>query len=178
MVALNTVKTGEHLDGLIVLWGRGLTFISLNLPSYNAGQSDFMADAFTQRQASAVWEFIFKKIIKDYLQCSGMMGHGAAHPLIAAILLDVGDPLLTLTHDLRSLQVEVFVDHLQTHSKSQKIYKKEWLTVSCILYFVLLNDHLLTVEDLSHNFGIKLRQVLLQIEAVLLKMYKLRQRDL
>lgn len=43
------------------------------------------------------------------------MGHGAANPLVAAVLLDVGDPLLTLTHDFGPLQVEVFVDHLQTH---------------------------------------------------------------
>lgn len=41
------------------------------------------------------------------------MGHGAADPLVTAVLLDVSDPLLTLTHDLCSLQVEVFVDHLQ-----------------------------------------------------------------
>lgn len=44
-----------------------------------------------------------------------MMGHGAANPLVAAVLLDVSNPLLTLRHDLCSLQVEVFVDHLQTH---------------------------------------------------------------
>lgn len=43
------------------------------------------------------------------------MGHGAAHPLVAAVLLDVSDPLLALRHDLGSLQVEVFVDHLQTN---------------------------------------------------------------
>lgn len=43
-----------------------------------------------------------------------MMGHGAADPLVAAVLLDVGDPLLTLRHDLCSLQVEMFVDHLKT----------------------------------------------------------------
>lgn len=41
-----------------------------------------------------------------------MVGHGAAHPLVAAVLLDVCDPLLTLTHDLRPLQVKVLVDHL------------------------------------------------------------------
>lgn len=41
-----------------------------------------------------------------------MVGHGAAHPLVAAVLLDVCDPLLTLTHDLRPLQVEVLVNHL------------------------------------------------------------------
>lgn len=40
------------------------------------------------------------------------MGHGAADPLVTTVLLDVGDPLLTLTHDFRSLQVEVFVNHL------------------------------------------------------------------
>lgn len=87
-----------------------------------------------------------------------MMGHGAAHPLITAVLLDVGDPLLTLTHDLCSLQVEVFVDHLQTHS-DKKSYNKGRLTLSCILYFIQLNYHQLTAEDLSHNFGIKLRQM-------------------
>ena len=43
------------------------------------------------------------------------MGHGAADPLVAAVLLDVSNPLLTLRHDLCSLQVEMFVDHLQTH---------------------------------------------------------------
>ncbi len=47
-----------------------------------------------------------------------MMGHGAADPLVAAVLLDVSNPLLTLTHDLCSLQVEVFVDHLQTHDST------------------------------------------------------------
>lgn len=40
------------------------------------------------------------------------MGHGAAHSLVTAVLLDVCDPLLTLRHDLYPLQVEVFVDHL------------------------------------------------------------------
>lgn len=51
------------------------------------------------------------------------MGHGAANPLVAAVLLDVSDPLLTLRHDLCSLQVEVFMDHLQTHNNT--IYSKE-----------------------------------------------------
>lgn len=44
------------------------------------------------------------------------MGHGAADPLVAAVLLDVCDPFLTLTHYLRPLQVEVFVDHLPRHN--------------------------------------------------------------
>lgn len=56
---------------------------------------------------------------KPYLERSGVMGHGAANPLVAAVLLDVGDPFLTLTHDFGSLQVEVFVDHLQSHHNSQ-----------------------------------------------------------
>ena len=47
-----------------------------------------------------------------YLERSSVVRHGATHPLVAAVLLDVGDPLLTLTHDLCPLQVEVFVDHL------------------------------------------------------------------
>lgn len=47
-----------------------------------------------------------------------MMGHGATDPLVAAVLLDVSDPLLTLGHDLCSLQVEVLVDHLRTHRGS------------------------------------------------------------
>lgn len=54
----------------------------------------------------------------NYLQRSGMVGHGAAHPLVAAVLLDVGDPVLTLSHDLCSLQVEMFMDHLRTHKSS------------------------------------------------------------
>lgn len=41
-----------------------------------------------------------------------MMGHGAADPLVAAVLLDVSNPLFTLRHDLRSLQVEMLMDHL------------------------------------------------------------------
>lgn len=55
---------------------------------------------------------------KRYLERSGVVGHGAAHPLVAAVLLDVRDPFLTLTHDLCPLQVEVFVDHLQTQGQS------------------------------------------------------------
>ena len=44
-----------------------------------------------------------------------MVGHGATDPLVTAILLDVSNPLFTLRHNLCSLQVEMFVDHLQTH---------------------------------------------------------------
>jgi len=56
-----------------------------------------------------------------YLERGRVVGHGAAHPLVAAVLLDVRDPLLTLRHDLCSLQVEVFVDHLQTHTQQCSI---------------------------------------------------------
>lgn len=42
-----------------------------------------------------------------------MMGHGPAYPFITAVLLYVCYPLLTLSHDLHSFQVEVFVDDLQ-----------------------------------------------------------------
>lgn len=59
-----------------------------------------------------------------YLERSSVVRHGAAHPFVAAVLLDVGDPLLTLTHDLRSLQVEVFVDHLQSHDLSYHFYSR------------------------------------------------------
>lgn len=63
-----------------------------------------------------------------------MVGHGAAHPLVAAVLLDVGDPLLTLTHDLRPLQVEVFVDHLAGREGLKGISAEcgsEQLTTTC-----------------------------------------------
>ena len=51
-----------------------------------------------------------------YLQSGCVVGHGAAHPLVAAVLLDVCDPVLTLRHHLPPLQVEVLVDHLRrTH---------------------------------------------------------------
>lgn len=53
---------------------------------------------------------------RGYLQRSGVMGHGAADSLVAAVLLNVADPFLTLTHDLCPLQVEVFVDHLHQNS--------------------------------------------------------------
>lgn len=54
---------------------------------------------------------------EGHLEGGGVVGHGASHPLIAAVLLDVGDPVLTLTHDLCPLQVEVLVDHLQSHDR-------------------------------------------------------------
>lgn len=60
-----------------------------------------------------------------HLECSSMMGHGAANPLVTAVLLNVSDPLLTLTHDLCSLQVEVFVDHLQTHDTTLFNHREE-----------------------------------------------------
>lgn len=41
------------------------------------------------------------------------MGHGPAYPLVTAVLLYVCYPLLTLSHDLHSFQVEMFVDDLQ-----------------------------------------------------------------
>lgn len=47
------------------------------------------------------------------------MGHGAADPLVAAVLLDVGNPLLTLRHDLCALQVEVLVDHLREKKNTE-----------------------------------------------------------
>lgn len=53
----------------------------------------------------------------SYLESGGVVGHGAADPLVAAVLLDVQDPLLTLRHDLRPLQVKVFVDHLRSHDR-------------------------------------------------------------
>lgn len=51
------------------------------------------------------------------------MGHGAADPLVAAVLLNVGDPFLTLTHDLCPLQVEVFVDHLHHNTATTGLYQ-------------------------------------------------------
>lgn len=42
-----------------------------------------------------------------------MMGHGPAYSFVTAVLLYVCYPLLTLSHDLHSFQVEVFVDDLQ-----------------------------------------------------------------
>lgn len=42
-----------------------------------------------------------------------MMGHGPAYPFVTAVLLYVRYPLLTLSHDLHSFQVEMFVDDLQ-----------------------------------------------------------------
>ena len=63
--------------------------------------------AFPSRPTGVCWR---------YLEGSSVVGHGAAHPLVAAVLLDVSDPLLTLRHDLYSLQVEMFVDHLQTQN--------------------------------------------------------------
>lgn len=48
-----------------------------------------------------------------HLESSGVVRHGATDPLVAAVLLNVGDPLVTLGHDLRSLQVEMLVDHLE-----------------------------------------------------------------
>ena len=49
-----------------------------------------------------------------YLERRRVVRHGPAHPLVAAVLLDVGDPLLTLRHDLHSLQVKVFVYNLES----------------------------------------------------------------
>lgn len=65
------------------------------------------------------WKSAGVRAREHYLQRSGVVGHGAANPLVAAVLLDVGDPFLTLTHDLCSLQVEVFVDHLQPQRSTQ-----------------------------------------------------------
>lgn len=42
-----------------------------------------------------------------------MMGHSPAYPFVAAVLLYVRYPLLTLSHDLHSFQVKMFVDDLQ-----------------------------------------------------------------
>lgn len=42
-----------------------------------------------------------------------MMGHSPAYPFVTAVLLNVRYPFLTLSHDLHSFQVEVFVDDLQ-----------------------------------------------------------------
>lgn len=48
-----------------------------------------------------------------HLERRRVVRHGPAHPLVAAVLLDVGDPLLTLRHDLHSLQVKVLVYDLK-----------------------------------------------------------------
>lgn len=56
------------------------------------------------------------------------MGHGAADPFVAAVLLNVGDPFLTLTHDLCPLQVEVFVDHLRQNTVTTQL---SGLTLLC-----------------------------------------------
>lgn len=60
---------------------------------------------------------------RGYLERSGVMGHGAADPLVAAVLLNVGDPFLTLTHDLCPLQEEVFVDHLHQNTVTTQLYQ-------------------------------------------------------
>lgn len=93
------------------------------------------------------------------------MGHGAAHPLIAAVLLDVGDPLLALTHDLRSLQVEVFVDHLQTHSVKTVTTRGDCDSFIHTLFYSiqLLSTHSRRAET----------EVLLQIETLLLKILQI-----
>lgn len=48
-----------------------------------------------------------------HLESCCMVRHGSAYPLITAVLLDVGNPLLTLGHDLNSFQVKMFVYNLK-----------------------------------------------------------------
>lgn len=49
-----------------------------------------------------------------------MMGHGPAYPLVTAVLLYVCYPLLTLSHDLHSFQVKMFVDDLQEKIQDER----------------------------------------------------------
>lgn len=83
-----------------------------------------------------------------------MMGHGAANPLVAAVLLDVSDPLLTLTHDFCPLQVEVFVDHLK-HDDSVQPQKIHTVRHDLLSYSAgpdLLNiKALLCIKTASHS---------------------------
>lgn len=64
-----------------------------------------------------------------------MMGHGPAHPFVTAVLLYVCYPLLTLSHDLHSFQVEVFVDDLQ-----ENIPNVTWMEEPYILTIPNLQD--------------------------------------
>lgn len=57
---------------------------------------------------------------KSYLESCCMMGHGPAYPFVTAVLLDVCYPLLTLSHDLHSLQVKMFVDDLQENIPNER----------------------------------------------------------
>lgn len=49
-----------------------------------------------------------------------MMGHSPAYPFVAAVLLYVCYPLLTLRHDLHSFQVKMFVDDLQENIPNER----------------------------------------------------------
>jgi hypothetical protein len=48
-----------------------------------------------------------------------MVRHGPAHPLVTAVLLDVCNPLLTLGHELNSLQVKMFVYNLENKNNNR-----------------------------------------------------------
>ena len=92
-----------------------------------------------------------------YLQSGCVVGHGAAHPLVAAVLLDVCDPVLTLRHHLPPLQVEVLVDHLRrTHggttlwSHTEITHKGCRTQQRCALkhaYTFLKNDLMIYMND-------------------------------
>lgn len=51
------------------------------------------------------------------------MRHGSADSLIAAVLLNITDPALALRHDLRSLHIEVPMDHLQAYTHTVSVKK-------------------------------------------------------
>lgn len=67
-----------------------------------------------------------------------MMGHGPAYPFVTTVLLYVCYPLLTLSHDLHSFQVEVFVDDLQ-----ENIPNVIWME----------EPHILTIPNLPELCG-------------------------
>lgn len=64
-----------------------------------------------------------------------MMGHGPAYPFVTAVLLYVCNPLLTLSHDLHSFQVEVLVDDLQ-----ENIPNVTWMQEPYILTIANLQE--------------------------------------
>lgn len=57
---------------------------------------------------------------KSHLESRCMMGHSSAYPFVTAVLLYVCYPLLTLSHDLHSFQVKMFVDDLQENIWDEK----------------------------------------------------------
>ena len=61
-----------------------------------------------------------------HLESCCVVRHRSAHSLIAAVLLDVGNPLLALGHDLHSFQVKVFVYHLKDkQAREQSVSRSE-----------------------------------------------------